>query len=378
MTRDDKIFRTLQRHLDKQAIGFPATLSGADIRLLKRLFTQEEAKVALSLSYKPAHFEQILERTLKEFPAEQTERLLESMFQKGAIARKEKNGASYWYLMPFVIGMYEAQDGEPAPEFLADAFAYTKTAAFGKSFLAVEPSQMRTIPINKSLSAEHTVAIYDDIRSLVLGAPGSFAVLKCICRESHAVQGKPCKKTVRKETCLAFNDMAAMSCIGTTAGRYPVKRCSGYSKRMKKTGWFSSRQTQNSRSSFAPAAVAAAGCSPCKKCCPTPLSSGQAATRPMSQKTCTGCGKCRARCQVGAIELSGKAKEARVNLSRCIGWGGLCVPTCPAKAMQLRKKQSRTELPENEEEYLDLVMANKKKMLAQTGMLLKVLFRMRR
>jgi electron transport complex protein RnfB len=210
LTADHKIYRQLQRHLDKQAIGFPAALSGADIRLLERLFTPEEARLALSLSFRPAPLAQVLQRTGGDYSPDQTERLLDCMLHKGSIARKEKAGTACWYLLPLVVGMYEAQDGVPGEAFLADAHAYMKTLPFGRSFLAVKPSQMRTIPINKSLNIEHNVATYDAVRFLVLEAPGPFVVLPCICRETHAMQNEPCKKTTRKETCLGFNHMAAM------------------------------------------------------------------------------------------------------------------------------------------------------------------------
>ena len=52
MNADDTIYRSLQKHLDKQAVGFPAAWSGAEIRLLKRLFAPDEAKLALHLTYK--------------------------------------------------------------------------------------------------------------------------------------------------------------------------------------------------------------------------------------------------------------------------------------------------------------------------------------
>ena len=43
------IYRRLQDHLDKMPIGFPAVKSGADIRLLKHIFTPEEAEIAMLL-----------------------------------------------------------------------------------------------------------------------------------------------------------------------------------------------------------------------------------------------------------------------------------------------------------------------------------------
>ena len=200
------IYRRLQRHLDKQAVGFPAAWSGADIRLLKRLFSPDEAKLALFLSYKPTPAGQIIERAAAAFPADRTGGLLESMLTKGAIGWKEKGGADHWYLIPLVVGMYEQQDGEPSPALERDARAYFKTLSYSAAFLAVKPAQMRTIPVNQSIPVEHPVATYDQIRSVVDASPGPFVVLPCICRRSKAMRGEPCEKVLREETCLAFGD----------------------------------------------------------------------------------------------------------------------------------------------------------------------------
>jgi electron transport complex protein RnfB len=45
------VYRKLQEHLDKMPIGFPKADSGSDIRVLKHLFTPEEAKLALFLRF---------------------------------------------------------------------------------------------------------------------------------------------------------------------------------------------------------------------------------------------------------------------------------------------------------------------------------------
>ena len=50
MDAGDRVYRELQEHLDKSAVGFAATESGADIRLLKHLLTPEEAGIATLLS----------------------------------------------------------------------------------------------------------------------------------------------------------------------------------------------------------------------------------------------------------------------------------------------------------------------------------------
>ena len=54
MEQNDRVYIKLQKHLDNQAVGFPATKTGVEIRILKHIFTPEEAVIASLLSY---HFE---------------------------------------------------------------------------------------------------------------------------------------------------------------------------------------------------------------------------------------------------------------------------------------------------------------------------------
>jgi hypothetical protein len=49
----ESLYRRLQQHLDRMPVGFPATESGVEIRILQRLFTPEEAEIALELSAIP-------------------------------------------------------------------------------------------------------------------------------------------------------------------------------------------------------------------------------------------------------------------------------------------------------------------------------------
>lgn len=377
MNAKDKIYRCLQQHLDQQAIGFPATRSGAEIRLLKKLFTPDEVKVARLLSCQPIPLAKIAERASPEFSAGQVERLLDSMFMKGAIGWKEKNGVSHWFLMPLVIGMYEAQIGDLTSEFMTDAKAYIKTIAFGKSFLAVKPSQLRTIPINKSIPVEHHVATYDQIRAIIQASRGPFVVFKCFCRESKAIRHKPCKKTSRLETCLAFGDMAAMM-LRRKLGREITRDETRAILQQNEDDGLVLQPANTKQPEFV--------CSCCGCCCGM-LSLQKLLPHPIDfwtsnfyvevdQEACARCGKCVSRCQVAAIRLTGPDKKAKVNLSRCIGCG-LCVPTCPAKAVRLKKREPEMPIPQNDEKLSDAIMANKKGAWEQTLMLLKVALRMR-
>jgi hypothetical protein len=52
MTKDDDDYVKLQKHLNSHPVGFPATKTGAEIRVLKHIFTPEEAEVTTFLNYK--------------------------------------------------------------------------------------------------------------------------------------------------------------------------------------------------------------------------------------------------------------------------------------------------------------------------------------
>jgi ferredoxin len=372
MAGDDSIYRLLQQHLDRQAVGFPSVKSGADIRLLRRLFTPEEAKLALHLTYKPSPTEAVAASAGAEWAAGEVAALLESMLQKGAIGWKRRDGADHWYVMPLVVGMYECQDGEPSPEFLQDSDAYMRTLAFGKSFLAVKPSQMRTIPVNRSIPVEHPVATYDQTRELLREARGPFVVLPCICRRSQAMRGKPCAKVTREETCLGFGDMAAMVLRRSHGREVTREEALAVLEANQEDGLV--LQPANARR---PEFI----CSCCGCCCGM-LSIQKRLPHPsdfwsssyfaeVSAEACAQCGTCVSRCQVNAVTLSGPAGEAVVNRDRCIGCG-LCVTTCPGEALRLVRKEGEPAPPADEEALCDEIMANKKGTLGQLQMLAKV------
>ena len=91
MTEDNQAFVKLQKHLDKQAVGFPATRSGVEIKLLQHIFTPEEAGIACCLSYKYESLETIFHRAghLVESAGE-LEQILERIQKKGGIESKVK------------------------------------------------------------------------------------------------------------------------------------------------------------------------------------------------------------------------------------------------------------------------------------------------
>lgn len=375
MMGEETIYRRLQRHLDRQAVGFPAVRSGADIRLLKRLFTPEEAGLALHLSHRPAPADAIVASTAGEFSREDALRLLDNLVMKGVIGWQDRDGVNHWYVIPLVIGMYEGQGSGLAPEFLADAEAYMRTLSYGRSFLAVKPSQMRTIPIHRSIPVERPVATYDQIRALVENAQGPFVVLPCICRQGMAIRHKPCTRTARLETCLGLGRVASLILRrkhGREISREEALTILG--------------QNEEDGLVFQPANAQHAEfvCSCCGCCCGM-LAVQKMLPRPVDFWTsnffaevdaaaCVRCGQCVDRCQVNAVALTGAGDRAAINRSRCIGCG-LCVPTCEAHAIRLRQKAPATVPPADEEALYGQIAANRKGAWRQWIMLLKTALR---
>ena len=96
MDAEDRVYRELQKHLDKSPSGFAATESGADIRLLKHLLTPEEAEIALQLSNIKLEPVATIHKRIKKagmgISAEELQQKLDNMVHKGTILNPGRYG----------------------------------------------------------------------------------------------------------------------------------------------------------------------------------------------------------------------------------------------------------------------------------------------
>jgi electron transport complex protein RnfB len=357
----DQVYANLQKHLDNQAVGFPATRSGVEIKILKHIFTPEEAEITSYLSYKLEPLEAIFDRVghLLESP-EELEKLLDGIQKKGGIESKIKNGIKHYCCAPLLIGMYEFQLGRLTPEFIKDFNEYTTDKKFGIEFLSTELPQMRTIPISKSIHPKHNVSTFDEVTVLLQQAEEPFVILECICRKKRSIEGKACKVTDRKESCLAIGSMARMALLGGLGREINRDEAMSVIELNQEQGLVL-QPSNTEKADFI--------CSCCGCCCgilevhkniPKPLdywaSNFQAK---VDTNTCEGCGTCEEWCQVGAVRVYENKQHAVVDLNRCIGCG-VCVSKCPTQSISLFKKPTEIKPPQTREDLYETIMARKK------------------
>ena len=141
----DDLYRQLQRHLDRMPVGFPATESGVEIRILKHLFTPEEATIALELSAIPEPVAVIHKRFQSKMSLADCSNALQQMAGKGLIHEFPIQGQMHYGKMIFAIGMFERQVNRLTPEFEKDAREYL-LGTFAEAFHSKKTTQLRTVP----------------------------------------------------------------------------------------------------------------------------------------------------------------------------------------------------------------------------------------
>ncbi len=366
MTENNQVYVRLQKHLDKQAVGFPATRSGVELKLLKHIFTPEEAGIACCLSYKYEPLETIHSRAGHQVgSAGELEQILERIQKKGGIESKTKNGQIQYCNAPLVVGMYEFQINRLTPEFIRDFDRYTSDRKFGIEFLGTQLPQMRTIPVAKSIHPQHNVSTFDEIVTLLQQADEPFAIHECICRKKKSIEGSTCKVTERRETCLSIGPMARMA-LRTGAGREITRKEALVIIEENQKQGLVLQPSNTEKAEFI--------CSCCGCCCGM-LGIHQDLPKPLEfwvtnfyaavdSATCEECGACAKRCQVGAVSVAAKKQPAVVDRNRCIGCG-VCVPVCPTASIRLVKKPAEVKPPQTREDLHDIMMAGKKGRLAK-------------
>jgi Na+-translocating ferredoxin:NAD+ oxidoreductase subunit B len=325
----------LREHLDGLPGGYPATESGIELRILRRLFTPEEAGLAPHLTLLPEESRVIAHRA--GLPVEKTAQQLETMAEKGLIFSVHRPGRSPQYqASQFAVGIWEWQLNKMDEGFIRDMEEYWPTF-FDLDEWARVP-QVRTIPVNESLDYAPEVMSYEQAETLI-DQHDKIAVASCVCRQEQTLIGQGCDKP--QETCLSF-DGGADYYVRHRMGRYINREEAMDIIHLANEAGLVLQPSNSKKASFI--------CACCGCCCgvlrnikrhPQPATIVSAPfIAALNEATCVGCGVCVDRCQMEALEMADG--KARLDPDRCIGCG-LCVSTCPTHALTLERKPKQDQ-----------------------------------
>ncbi|HQP31818.1 MAG TPA: 4Fe-4S binding protein [Deltaproteobacteria bacterium] len=348
-------YEQLRELLDASPTGAPA--SPAFDKILKLLFTPEEAGLAIHLTLFPKPLVKIAADAGQD--ANRAERLLDAMADKAVIFCMEKGQEKYYNLLPTIPGLFEfpLMNGttNPTLEELGRLWDDYHREALGASFAGNPTPIVRVIPVEQSLDENTRVHPYEEIYALIEAAD-YIGLAQCACRVSIKACDKP------TEVCLIFG----------TPARFLVKR--GFAReigrmearavldRAEASGLVHTSTNSYGKPSFI------CNCCPC--CCTiltcrtrlglTQAFSPSAFEARIDEETCTGCGVCtEERCPVKAIAINDFI--AHVDTTACIGCG-LCATACPPQAITMVRRAQPCEVPLTTQELGVKVLTEKGKL----------------
>jgi len=347
MNMTDSVYKKLAGVLDTLPNGFPSTESGVEIKLLKKVFTPEQADLFCEMRLTFETVEEIAVRTGR--PLEGLKEMLLNMSKSGQLFTIKLGATRYFKMLPWVFGIYEFQCGRLDKEFAELYEEYGPI--YGKQFFSKMPQLMQVLPIEEKISDKEEALPYEKITSIIENGQ-SFLVNDCICKKEKGLLGKPCDRPV--QVCLAIAPIPGVF-DNSPEGRV-ISRSEAYIllKMTEESGLVHLTSNVQNGSFYI--------CNCCKCCCGV-LGAINELGIPAADvinchyyaeidlDQCVSCGLCaEERCQVGAIEEGEDAY--RIIRDRCIGCG-LCISTCPAEAIRLIHKDQRVLPPITEEAWFD-------------------------
>jgi Pyruvate/2-oxoacid:ferredoxin oxidoreductase delta subunit len=343
----DQIYRKLAKVLDTLPSGFPATESGIEIKILKKIFQPAEAELFCDLRLSLETPEKISKRTGR--PLEGLEVMLTKMQERGQIFGVKLGAIGLFRMYPWVFGIYEFQLPHMDRELAEMCEEYQ--AVWGKKFSETKLPFMQVVPVEQEIPINQEALPYERVSSIIENGK-SFLLNDCICKKEKQLLGHPCQKPL--EVCLAIAPVPGIFDKSPTGKVISKSEAYDVLRRSEEAALVHMTSNYQSGHYFI--------CNCCGCCC-GPLQAinklGVPAARSVNSyylaridpEKCVSCGICAdERCQVKAIREAEGSYE--VIEDRCIGCG-LCVTGCPSQAVALVRKAAEqiTAPPKDEKDW---------------------------
>lgn len=338
-------YERLAAVLDTIPNSFTPMNDGTHLKLLKWIFTPQEAELASLMKLRGETIEELAERL--DMDEEELEPLLETMAKKGQIRAWNSSTGRRYALIPFAVGIYEEQLGRMNHEFAELAEAFFVKGRGGELF-STPPAIHKVIPINQVINSELVVHPYEQVEMIIENA-SSWGVRDCICRRHQELLDNPCKYPT--SVCLIFARKPNAFESSTLTRPITKEEALKLLKDAEDAGLI--HCTMNVRSGHYYI------CNCCTCCCNV-LRAVVMTDQPhvvvksnyiavVDAELCSGCGICIDRCQLNALAIVDGISS--VDNNRCIGCG-VCGVKCPEDAIRLHERDERSEPPESIIEWM--------------------------
>ncbi len=333
----DEAYKRLREFLDKLPSGFPEAPDGMAIKLLKKMFTPEQAELTVQLKEDPEDISAISTRINMD-EAELTEKL-EAMAKRGLIFRTWANDKRHYQVIQFFIGFNEFQINHLNEETVDLLENYAGHAAVGIG--NIKTNQARIIPVESAVGVTE-VASYNRVRELVRNQE-FICVHECMCRKREEIKGNKCRHS--HETCLWFGKFARFFIDNGEGRQISPDETLEILDYAEDAGLVLTSMNAQKLEMI---------CCCCSCCCPslkilkmvpsTDFMIDSFYEARIDPDLCTACGECIDRCQVGAITEGDEV--SKITAEKCIGCG-LCVDSCSTEAILMNKKAEMGVPPED-------------------------------